>query len=153
MSIWTRVRNVFRGERMNREIQEEMEAHLAEAVAQGRDPVEARRAFGSSLRRGEESHSVRVMGWLDSLRADVVFGWRQLMKRKVTTGAAVLSLALAIGACTAAFLLGGCDVPSAYASEQSGELVCGFVSRVQLQDRRTNDMGQQFVSDVHACAG
>ncbi len=42
MSMWTRVRNVFRGERLNREIQEEMDAHLAEAVAEGRDPVEAR---------------------------------------------------------------------------------------------------------------
>jgi putative ABC transport system permease protein len=105
MSMWTRVRNVFRGERLNGEIQEEMETHLAEAVAQGRDPVEARRAFGSTMRRGEESHSVRVVGWLDSLRADAVFGWRQLMKRKVTTGAAVLSLALGIGACTAAFRL------------------------------------------------
>jgi putative ABC transport system permease protein len=44
---------------------------------------------------------------LGSLRADVLFGWRQLMKRKVATGAAVLSLALAIGACTAAFRLVG----------------------------------------------
>jgi putative ABC transport system permease protein len=105
MSMWTRVRNVFRGERLNGEIQEEMDAHLAEAVAQGRDPEEARRAFGSAMRRGEESHTVRVVGWLDSLRADVVFGWRQLMKRKVTTGVAVLSLALAIGACTSAFRL------------------------------------------------
>ena len=105
MGLLSRLRNVFRSEKLNSDIQEEMEAHLAEAVAQGRDPVEARRAFGSTLRRGEESHSVRVVGWLDSLRADVVFGWRQLMKRKVTTGAAVLSLGLAIGACTSAFRL------------------------------------------------
>ena len=41
----------------------------------------------------------------DSLRADAVFGWRQLMKRKVTSAAAILSLALAIGACTSAFRL------------------------------------------------
>jgi len=105
MSMWTRVRNVFRGERLNREIQEEMEAHLAEAVAEGRNPAEARRAFGSTMRRGEESYSVRVVGWLDSLRADVVFGWRQLKKRKVTTTAAVLSLALGIGSCVTAFRL------------------------------------------------
>ena len=39
------------------------------------------------------------------LRADLVFGWRQLLKRKVTTAAAILSLALAIGACTSAFRL------------------------------------------------
>src|SRR5258707_6463151 len=43
--------------------------------------------------------------WLASLRADVVFGWRQLVKRKVTSGAAILSLALATGACTSAFRL------------------------------------------------
>lgn len=40
---------------------------------------------------------------LDSLRADVIFGWRQLKKRKATAAAAILSLGLAIGACTAAF--------------------------------------------------
>ena len=105
MGLLSRLGNVFRGERLNGEIQEEMESHLAEAVAQGRDPVEARRAFGSVAREREASHSLRVVEWLDSLRADAVFGWRQLMKRKVTTGAAVLSLALGIGACTAAFRL------------------------------------------------
>ncbi len=42
---------------------------------------------------------------LDSLRSDVAFGWRQLRKRKVTSAAAILSLALATGACTSAFRL------------------------------------------------
>ena len=105
MSIWTRMRNVFRSETLNREIAEEMESHLAEAVADGRDPLEARRAFGSMVREREASHQARVLGWMDSLRADVGFGWGQLRKRKVTTAAAVLSLALAIGACTSAFRL------------------------------------------------
>ena len=41
----------------------------------------------------------------DSLRADAIFGWRQLRKNKVTSAAAVLSLALGIGACTSAFRL------------------------------------------------
>ena len=105
MSMWSRVANVFRGDRVSREIDEEFAAHLDEAVAEGRDPVEARRAFGSALRQREESRDARVVGWMDSLRADVVFGWRQLKKRKVTTAAAVLSLGLGIGACTAAFRL------------------------------------------------
>ena len=39
----------FAGDRLNREIDEELEAHIAEAIAQGRDPVEARKAFGSSV--------------------------------------------------------------------------------------------------------
>src|ERR1700689_5143189 len=105
MSLWTRMRNVFRSDTLNREIAEEMESHLAEAVAAGRDPGEARRVFGSMVRQREASHQARVVGWMDSLRADVGFGWGQLRKRKVTTAAAVLSLALAIGACTSAFRL------------------------------------------------
>ena len=105
MSFWSRIGNAFRGERVNREIDEEMESHIAEAVAQGRDPEEARRAFGSSLRHREGSRDVRLIAWLESLRADAVFGWRQLAKSKMTSAAAILSLALAIGACTAAFRL------------------------------------------------
>jgi putative ABC transport system permease protein len=34
-----------------------------------------------------------------------VYGWRQLKKHKVTSAAAILSLALGIGACTSAFRL------------------------------------------------
>src|SRR5580693_2990409 len=105
MSLWTRIGNVLGGERLNREIDEELEAHIAEAIAEGRDPVEARRAFGSALRHRERSRDVRLVTWLESLRSDAVFGLRQLKKTKVTSLAAILSLALAIGACTSAFRL------------------------------------------------
>jgi putative ABC transport system permease protein len=105
MSLWSRISNVFQVDRLNREIEEEFEAHIAEAIEQGRDPEAARRALGAAVRHRQQSHDVRVVGWLDSLRADVVFGWRQLNRNKVTSAAAILSLALAIGACTAAFRL------------------------------------------------
>ena len=105
MSLWSRIANVFHADRLSREIDAELQSHVAEAVAQGRDPVEARRAFGSPLRRREESRDLRLIPWLDSLRADAVFGWRQIVKRKATSAAAVLSLGLAMGACTAAFRL------------------------------------------------
>jgi predicted permease len=105
MSLWTRMVNVFRGERLNREIDEELEAHFAEAIAQGRDPVEARRALGSAMRHREGSRDVRLVSWLESLRSDAIFGLRQLKKNKVTSAAAILSLALAMGACTSAFRL------------------------------------------------
>jgi len=105
MSIWSRMANVFRGDRLSREIEEELQGHIADAIEHGRDAAEARRAFGSVLRAREESLDVRWIAWLDSVRADVVFSWRQLVKRKVTSGAAVLSLALGIGACTSAFRL------------------------------------------------
>lgn len=105
MSWWSRVRNVWRGDRLTGEIDEELQAHLADAVERGRDPEEARRALGSTLRHRERSRDIRLLPWLDSLRADAVFGWRQLKKRKTTSAAAVLSLGLAIGSCAAAFRL------------------------------------------------
>ncbi len=105
MSLWSRIKNVLRGDGLNREIDEELESHLADAIERGRDPVEARRSFGSTLHRREESRDIRLIAWLDSLRADAIFGWRQLMKRKATSAVAILSLALAIGSCTSAFRL------------------------------------------------
>jgi putative ABC transport system permease protein len=105
MSFWTRLASSLRGDRVNREIDEEIAFHLEEARQQGRDPAEARRAFGSTLRLREESRDVRAIAWLDSLRADFVFGWRQLKKNRVTSAASILSLALALGACLSAFRL------------------------------------------------
>jgi putative ABC transport system permease protein len=105
MSFWSRLTYAFRGDRLNHEIDEEFAAHIEEAVAAGNDPAEVRRTFGSQLRLREQCRDARIIAWLDCLRADLVFGWRQLLKRKITTTAAVLSLALAIGACTSAFRL------------------------------------------------
>jgi putative ABC transport system permease protein len=103
MALLSRLLNVFRSDRVAGEIDEELHSHLEEAAAQGRDPLEARRALGSPLRLREESRDTRVIAWLDSLRVDLVFAWRQLGKRKVTSLAAILSLGLAIGACLSAF--------------------------------------------------
>ena len=100
MSLWSRIANVFHPDRLNQEIDEELQSHVEEAVAQGRDPNEARRALGPALRLREESRDVRLIVWLDSLRADAAFGWRQLMKNKVASAAAILSLAFGIGATT-----------------------------------------------------
>ena len=105
MSLWSRICNAMDGERLNREIEEELQAHVEEAIAAGRDPKEARRAFGSALHAREASHSIRATGWLESLVADVKFGWRQLWRNKVASLAAVLSLALGIGSCVGAFRL------------------------------------------------
>src|SRR3954454_22817667 len=103
MSLWSRIANSFRVDRLGGEIDEELQGHIAEAIEQGRDPTEARKAFGSALRTREESRDFKALPWLDSLRADAVFGWRQIKKKKVTSLAAILSLGLAIGACTSAF--------------------------------------------------
>ena len=105
MSLWSRISNAVHGERLNREIDEELQTHIEEAIASGRDPDDARRSLGSALRAREASHSIRAAGWLESLILDTKFGWRQLRRNKVASAAAVLSLALGIGSCVGAFRL------------------------------------------------
>ncbi len=105
MRIWQRLANLFRTKRLEREIDEELQEHMREAVEEGRDPDEVRKAFGSLLRHSEQSRDLKVIAWLDSIRADLIFAWRQLRKRPATSAAAVLSLALAIGSCTSVFRL------------------------------------------------
>lgn len=101
----SRLINVFRHDRLTRDIDEELQSHISEAISQGRDPDEARKSFGPLLDRREESRDLRLLPWLDSLRADAVFSARQIWKTKLVSAAAVLSLALAIGSCISAFRL------------------------------------------------
>ena len=103
MSLWSRLGNAVRGERLNREIDEEFEGHIEEAIAAGRDPEEARRAFGQALRAREASHAVRVSGRLEELAQDTRFGARLLIKNPGFTAVVVLTLALGIGVNTAIF--------------------------------------------------
>src|ERR1041384_2939370 len=105
MSLWSRMRNLFRDEKLNAELDEEMQSHIAEAIENGRAPDDARRAFGTLISYREESRDLRLICWLNNLRADAVFGWRQLKKTRVASAAAILSLALGIGASTAAYRL------------------------------------------------
>lgn len=105
MSLWSRISNAVHGERLNREIEEELQSHVEEAIASGRDPREVHLAFGSALHAREVSHTIRAAGWLESVIADTRFGWRQICRSKLASAAAVLSLALGIGSCVAAFRL------------------------------------------------
>jgi putative ABC transport system permease protein len=99
--------------RNDSDLDAELDAHLDLAIKQnlhsGMSPQEARRQILIQL-GGLEQTKLRVrdqqiLPWLDSLRSDAIFGYRQLAKNKITSLAAVLSLALAIGACTSAFRL------------------------------------------------
>ena len=107
------VRAMFSGERADAEMERELAAHLLlledEMMRKGATPDEARRLARIKLGGVEQvrimHRAERGLPFLESLAADVRFGWRQLMKRKVTTAAAVLSLGLAMGSCVAAFRL------------------------------------------------
>ncbi|MGH9161801.1 MAG: permease prefix domain 1-containing protein, partial [Vicinamibacteraceae bacterium] len=113
MSWLSRLANVFRTSRVEHDLDDELRFHvesrIEQLVATGLTrkaaEQEVLRRFGGQLRLREQSRDVKLLPWLDSLVNDVRFGARMLRKDAVVSGAAVLSLALAIGACTAAFSL------------------------------------------------
>src|SRR5689334_12995871 len=105
MSWIGRVVNVFRQRQLDAELDAELASHLDEAVAAGRSPQDARIALGNALRYREESRDVKSLPVLQAVGADAIFGWRQLRKHRVSSVAAVLSLAIAIGATTSVFRL------------------------------------------------
>jgi predicted permease len=103
MSLWSRLVNVLRDDRLISEIDEELESHIAEAIERGRDPEDARRAFGAVLQQREASRDIRRLVWLGDLVIDTRYGLRTLLRQPAFFGAAVLSLGLGIGANAAIF--------------------------------------------------
>lgn len=104
---------MFRGVRVDSEMERELVAHLHlledDLMRKGATQEEARRLARVKLGGVEQVRTMhreeRGLPFVESLAADVRFGWRQLMKHKVTAAAAVLSLGLAMGSCVAAFRL------------------------------------------------
>ena len=78
-------------------------------IAEGVSPDEAARAarlrLGNAVSLRERSRDIRLLPWLDAILRDARFGVRMLRKDAVVSGAAVASLALAMGAAIAAFIL------------------------------------------------
>ncbi len=113
MSWISRLTNVFRSGRLDRDLDAELEFHIEartdELIAKGLTPkdaaLDARRHFGNRLLLRESSREVKLVSWIESVLQDLRFGVRMLVKNRAVTAAAVLSLSLAIGACTAAFSL------------------------------------------------
>ncbi len=113
MTLLTRILNIFKKPDLDRELSDELNSHLLlhidDNLARGMSPEEARRAallkLGGLEQTKETLRDLHLLPWLDSLRADAQFAYRQLAKNRITSAAAILSLALAIGACTSAFRL------------------------------------------------
>jgi predicted permease len=111
MSPFRRLWNVVRRRELDRELQDEVETHLAlieeEARASGKSDDAARQharlRFGSPVAHREQALDGVIATWVESTWKELGFAARRLVRSPAFTIAAVLTLALAIGANAAIF--------------------------------------------------
>jgi len=157
MAWMERIGNLFRRERVNREIEAELRAHIEmrteENIAAGMTPDAARRdarmRFGNPASTRERVAGADAALNLESVVADVRYALRQLARSPGFAVTAVLTLAVAIAANAIVFsvlnalVLKPLNLPGArslYAVENEGEPMNSYPDYRDMRDRnRTFD--------------
>ena len=167
MGALHRIWALLRARRLDRELDEEIATHLALQEAEFRRAgMSARAARDAALREfGGVAHTKEVyrerrgLPWLETAAKDLQYAWRGLRQNKGFAAAAVLSLALGMGANTAIFTIFRALMLRMLPVERPSELVmlnrtgawgraCSYPFYLELQKRTDLFQGVVARSDI-----